>query len=45
MHWRSEGKNVDGRNKRLVLRAYDELWNKGNVNAIDEYVSPDFVEQ
>ncbi len=32
-------------NKSLVLRLYDEVWNKGNLNAIDEYVSPDFIEQ
>ncbi len=31
-------------NKQLTRRFYDEVWNKGNLNAVDEYVSPDFHE-
>lgn len=28
-------------NKALILRAYDEIWSRGNLNAIDEIVSAD----
>lgn len=31
------------RNKRLVLRMNDEVWNKGNLDRMDEFFSPDFV--
>jgi len=30
-------------NKQLVLRWRDEIWNKRNVNIIDELHAPDFV--
>lgn len=28
-------------NKALILRAYDEIWSRGNLDAIDEIVSAD----
>lgn len=31
------------RNKRLVLHMNDQLWNKGNLDIIDELYAPDFV--
>lgn len=31
------------RNKRLVRRMNDEVWNKGNLDRMDELYSPDFV--
>ncbi len=31
-------------NKALVRRAMDELWNQGNVAAVDKYAAADFVE-
>ena len=31
-------------NKELVLRMYDEVWNQGNLQFIDEVVSQDFVD-
>jgi ketosteroid isomerase-like protein len=31
-------------NKALVQRFVEEVWNQGNVAAIDELVAPDFVE-
>jgi steroid delta-isomerase-like uncharacterized protein len=30
-------------NKRLVLRLYEELWNRGNYDAADELVAADYV--
>lgn len=30
-------------NKALVRRFYDEVWNKGNLNAVDELFAPDYV--
>jgi steroid delta-isomerase-like uncharacterized protein len=30
-------------NKQLVLRFYDELWNRGNLDAADELVGADYV--
>jgi len=30
-------------NKQLVLQWREEIWNKGNVNVIDELHAPDFV--
>jgi predicted SnoaL-like aldol condensation-catalyzing enzyme len=30
-------------NKQLVLRFYDELWNRGNFDAADELVADDYV--
>jgi predicted ester cyclase len=30
------------RNKALVLQLYDEVWNRGNLNFINEATSPDF---
>ena len=31
--------------KTLVLRYYDEVWRKGNVDAIDELLTPDHVDE
>ena len=31
------------KNKQLVLRWREELWNKKNVNALDEMCAPDYV--
>ena len=31
------------RNKRLVRQMNDEVWNKGNLDRMDEFFSPDFV--
>ncbi len=31
------------RNKRLVLNMNDELWNKGNLDRMNEFISADFV--
>src|SRR5215218_8372403 len=30
------------RNKALILRMYEEVWNKGNLDMVKEFVSPDF---
>jgi steroid delta-isomerase-like uncharacterized protein len=30
-------------NKALARRVFEEVWNQGNVDAIDELMSPDFV--
>jgi predicted ester cyclase len=30
-------------NKRLVLRWKDEIWNKRNVNIVDELYAPDYI--
>ena len=30
-------------NKAIALRVFEEVWNQGNVGAIDELMSPDFV--
>lgn len=32
------------RNKALVLKVQDEVWNKGNLSTIESSVSPDFVD-
>ncbi len=32
------------RNKELVRRDNEEVWNKGNLNMIDEFYSEDFVQ-
>jgi steroid delta-isomerase-like uncharacterized protein len=31
------------RNKRLIRQMNDEVWNKGNLDRMDEFFSPDFV--
>ena len=31
-------------NKALMLRFYEEFWCKGNADAVDELVAPDFVD-
>jgi ketosteroid isomerase-like protein len=31
--------------KKLVLRYYDEVWRDGNVDAIDELLAPDHVDE
>jgi steroid delta-isomerase-like uncharacterized protein len=36
------GSQLDA-NKQLVLRFYDELWNRGNFDAADELVADDYV--
>lgn len=36
-------KSVLERNKRLVRHMNDEVWNKGNLDIVDELYSPDFV--
>lgn len=33
---------VERRNKALVLQMYTEVWNKGNIDFINQVVSPDF---
>ena len=30
-------------NKAVALRVFAEVWNQGNLDAIDELMSPDFV--
>ena len=30
-------------NKALVRNALEEAWNKGNLDVIDEHLSPDYV--
>jgi steroid delta-isomerase-like uncharacterized protein len=30
-------------NKALFRRAYEELWNRGNLSAADELIAPDFL--
>src|SRR3989304_7079116 len=30
-------------NKEIVLKLIDEVWNKGNLNAVDELVSPQYT--
>ena len=30
-------------NKALFRRAYEELWNRGNLSAADELIAPDFI--
>ncbi len=30
-------------NKAMMRRIYDEIWNQGNLEAIDEILSPDYV--
>ena len=30
-------------NKALVRRFYEEVWNKGNVTAVDELIAPNYV--
>jgi steroid delta-isomerase-like uncharacterized protein len=30
--------------KDLVRRYYEEVWNAGNIDAVDEYVAPDWVD-
>ena len=32
-------------NRALVVRYVEEVWNRGNVEALDEFVSPDYVLQ
>ncbi len=39
----STRESVLERNKRLVLNMDDELWNKGNLDRMNEFISPDFV--
>jgi predicted SnoaL-like aldol condensation-catalyzing enzyme len=30
-------------NKALVRRFYEEVWNKGNLTAVDELIAPNYV--
>jgi hypothetical protein len=30
-------------NKALVSRFYEEVWNKGNVTAVDDLIAPNYV--
>ncbi len=39
----STRESVLEQNKRLVLNMNDEFWNKGNLDRMDEFYSPDFV--
>jgi hypothetical protein len=32
------------RNEALVRRCFEEVWAKGNVAAVDEFMAPDYVE-
>ena len=34
---------ADDENKQVVRRFYEELWNRGNLDAADELVAPDYV--
>jgi len=40
---REETKSVEERNKNLIRRAAEEIYNKGNYTLIDEIISSDFV--
>jgi predicted SnoaL-like aldol condensation-catalyzing enzyme len=31
-------------NKAMIRHFYDEVWNNGNLRAIDEYVAPDYLD-
>jgi steroid delta-isomerase-like uncharacterized protein len=35
---------VEEENKALVRSFFEEVWNKGNVAAVDEYVADDYVD-
>src|SRR5262245_21007458 len=42
--WRKERRSMSiEENKQLVLRWREELWNKRNVDALDEMCAPDYV--
>jgi len=34
---------VEEKNKALVRRYYEEVWSKGNVAAIDEFMAAEYV--
>jgi steroid delta-isomerase-like uncharacterized protein len=38
----SAAETVEGRNKRVVLRVWRDVWNQGDLAAIDEIISDDF---
>ncbi|HZB12940.1 MAG TPA: ester cyclase [Chryseolinea sp.] len=38
-----EGNNVAERNKDLMRRAVKEIWNDGNYDDLEEFVTPDFT--
>ena len=38
-----EASMADDENKQVVRRFYEELWNRGNLDAADELVAPDYV--
>lgn len=40
---KTEAKQNPAENKNLVLRAIDEIWNKGNYDNLEEFVSGDFI--
>jgi predicted ester cyclase len=35
--------SVEENNKALVRKFFEEVWSKGNVAAVDEFLAPDFV--
>ena len=35
--------SAEEENKALFRRAYEELWNRGNLSVADELIAPDFV--
>lgn len=39
-----EGKDMSARNKAAMRRIYDEIWNQGKMDAVDELFSPDYVD-
>src|SRR5918994_1366592 len=36
---------AEEKNNALVRRFFEEVWAKGNVAAVDEFMAPDYVEQ
>src|SRR5215216_22743 len=35
--------SAEEKNKALVRRYYEEVWSKGNVAAVDEFMAPNYV--
>jgi predicted SnoaL-like aldol condensation-catalyzing enzyme len=39
-----EGADMSEQNKALVRRIVDEVWNRGNLEVVDETFAPDYTE-